>query len=67
MLVGSELLQLIKRDLVQSLLVRGIQEDLGHDLGTLWVVLVCIKGFSPSVKVMLVSYFSVQYHGISES
>jgi hypothetical protein len=48
LLVRSKLLQLLKRDLVQGLLVRGIQEDLGHDLRTLWVVLVCIESFSPS-------------------
>ena len=48
LLVGGELLQLIKRDLVQSLLVRSVQKDLWHDLLALRVVLVCIKSFSPS-------------------
>ena len=48
LLVGSELLQLIKRDLVQGLLVRSVQKDLGYDLLALRVVLVRIKGFSPS-------------------
>ena len=46
--VGSELLQLIKRDLVQGLLVRSVQEDLWYDLLALRVGLVRIKGFSPS-------------------
>lgn len=46
--VCSELLQLIKRDLVQGFLVRSVQEDLWYDLLALRVGLVRIKGFSPS-------------------
>jgi hypothetical protein len=49
LLVSSKLLQLLKRDLVQSLLIRRVQEDLRNNLRTLWVRLVRIKCLSPSI------------------
>jgi len=68
LLIGGKLLQLIKRDLVQGLLVRSVQEDLGHDLLALWVVLVCIKGFSPStltISLMLSRIITLRYINVS--
>jgi hypothetical protein len=49
------LLELVKRDLIQSLLVGSIEEDLGDDLCALRVVLVRIERFPPSKPVMSVS------------
>ena len=51
LLVRSKLLQLVKRHLLERLLIRSVQEDLGNDLRTQWVVLVGIECFSPSTKL----------------
>lgn len=56
LLVRSELLQLVKRHLAQSLLVRSVQEDLWDNLLAQRVVLVRIKGLPPSKKVRLASH-----------
>lgn len=56
LLIRSELLQLVKRHLAQSLFVRGVQENLGDNLLAQWVVLVRVKGLSPSEKVKLASH-----------
>jgi hypothetical protein len=50
LLVSSKLLQLLERNLVQSLLVRRVQEDLRNNLRTLWVRLIRIERLSPSIR-----------------
>jgi hypothetical protein len=49
LLVSSKLLQLLKRDLVQSLLVRRVQKNLRNNLRALRVCLVSIECLSPSI------------------
>lgn len=56
LLVRGKLLQLVKRHLAQSLLVRSVQEDLGDNLLALRMVFVRIKGLPPSEKARLVSH-----------
>lgn len=50
LLVNSKLLQLIERDLPESLLIRRIQENLGDNLIALRVVLARIERFSPPIR-----------------
>jgi hypothetical protein len=55
LLVSSKLLQLIKRHLVQRLLVCSVQEDLRNNLRAHWVILVGIESLSPPIPVTSVS------------
>jgi hypothetical protein len=55
LLVSSKLLQLLERNLVQSLLVRRVQENLRNNLRTLWVRLIRIERLSPSIRKKSVS------------
>jgi hypothetical protein len=51
LLVRSKLLQLVKRHLLERLLIGSVQEDLGYNLGSRRMVLVSIERFSPSTRL----------------
>jgi hypothetical protein len=68
LLVSSKLLQLIKRHLVQRLLICSVQEDLRNNLRAQWVVLVRIESLSPSTPAESVSCsISLQFQMIFNS
>lgn len=66
LLVRSELLQLVKRHLAQSLLVRSVQEDLRDNLLAQRVVLVRIKSLPPSGKSKISLPYNMHSRSMSE-